>query len=470
MTKHLAWRAELVATCRLAAPLVLTNLTQAAIQATDVLLLGWRGAASLAAGALGSNLYVAFLIFGIGLVTAVSPMLARERGANRHSVRELRRTVRQGLWATLSFCLPVWAILWHADTLLMALGQAPDLAREAAGFVRAIMWGLLPACLYLVLRAFLAALERPFWALIVSLAAVIFNALINYGLIFGRFGLPELGVVGAGLGSSLTQTLLLLGMVAVIKLHPRFRRYRLFGHWWHADWARYAQLWRLGVPIAVTLGLEITVFNAAVFLIGLFGTAALAAHAIAIQIASVTFMVPLGIAQAATVRVGLALGRRDEPAIGRAGWTAIVLGTGFMALCGAALLAQPALFVSAFLARDAANEEVFRLALLYLGVAAVFQIVDGAQAVGAGALRGLQDTGWPMVYALFGYWGIGMGLGWWLGFHAGWQGLGIWWGLASGLAVVAVLMLTRWSRRDRLLARAQAAEGEGAVPVLLGVH
>lgn len=450
MTSPRAWTAELVATCRLAGPLVLTNLTQQLITSTDVLLLGWRGSASLAAGALGANLYVAFLIFGVGVVTAVSPMLAHELGARRHSVREVRRTVRQGCWVAFTFCLPAWVILWHADTLLMALGQAPDLARDATGFVRAVMWGLLPACLYLVLRGFLAALERPFWSLAVSVVAVIVNALLNYGLIFGKFGLPALGVVGAGLGSSITQSLLFLGLALVVSLHPRFRRYRLFGRWWHADWPRYAALWRLGGPIAVTLGLEVTVFNAAVFLMGLFGTAALAAHAIAIQVASTSFMVPLGIAQAATVRVGLALGRADRAGIGRAGWTAIVLGIGFMALCGAALLAVPERFVGAFLARDAANAEVFRLAVLYLGVAAVFQIVDGAQAVGAGALRGLQDTTVPMLFALVGYWVIGLGTSLWLGFHLGWQGLGIWWGLALGLAVVAVMMLTRWSRRDRL--------------------
>lgn len=450
MTARRAWTRELAATCRLAAPLVLTNLTQQAIQSTDVLLLGWRGAPSLAAGALGANLYVAFLIFAVGVVTAVSPMLARELGARRHSVREVRRTVRQGLWVSVSLCLPAWAILWHADVLLMALGQAPDLAREATAFVRAIMWGLLPACFYLVLRGFLAALERPFWSLAVAVIAVVFNAVLNYGLIFGHFGLPALGVVGAGLGSSLTQSFLFLTLALVIQLHPRFRRYHVFGRWWQADWPRYAALWRLGGPIAVTLGLEVTVFNAAVFLMGLFGTAPLAAHAIAIQIASTTFMVPLGIAQAATVRVGLALGREDRAAIGRAGWTAIALGTGFMAACGAVMLAVPEVFVAAFLARDAANAEVFRLAVAYLGVAAVFQLVDGAQAVGAGALRGLQDTTVPMFFALIGYWVVGLGTSLWLGFHLRWAGLGIWWGLALGLAVVAVMMLARWSRRDRL--------------------
>ncbi|MBX9795788.1 MATE family efflux transporter [Sphingomonas sp.] len=444
------WAQEARATIALAAPLVLTNLGQAAIQATDVVLLGWRGPQSLAAGALGANLYVAFLVLGIGLVTAASPLIARELGARAHSVRDVRRTVRQSLWAATIFCLPVWVVLWHAELLLRWLGQEPALSRDAAQFTRAIMWGLLPAMGYLVLRAFVVALERPVWSLIVALAAVVVNAVLNYGLIFGHFGLPALGVMGAGLGSSITQTLLFLGMALVVTRVRRFRRYRLFGNFWRADWARFAAVWRLGVPIAVTLGLEVTVFNAAVFLMGLFGTAALAAHAIAIQIASLTFMVPLGIAQAATVRVGLAYGRGDPGGIGRAGATALVLGIGFMAAMGLAMLAAPGLFVSLFLARTAETAPVFALAVRYLLVAALFQVVDGAQAVGAGCLRGLQDTTVPMMFAAVGYWVIGIGIGWWLGFHAGWEGLGIWTGLATGLAVVAVLMLARWARRGPL--------------------
>lgn len=445
-----AWAREARATLALAAPLVLTNLTQAAIQATDVVLLGWRGPRSLAAGALGVNLYVAFLVLGIGLVTAASPLIAQERGARRHSVRDVRRTVRQTIWAAIAFCLPVWAILWHADTLLMWLGQAPELSRDAAQFTRAIQWGLLPAMAYLVLRAFVAALERPLWSLIVSLAAVVLNAVLNYGLIFGKFGLPALGVMGAGLGSSITQCVLFLGMVLVVTRARAFRRYRLFGNFWRADWERFAAVWRLGVPIAVTLGLEVTVFNAAVFLMGLIGTAALAAHAIAIQVASLTFMVPLGIAQAATVRVGLAYGRGDRAGIGRAGAAALTLGIGFMAVMGAAMLAAPGLFVGVFLERTPRTADVFALAVSYLLVAALFQIVDGAQAVAAGCLRGVQDTTVPMLFAGVGYWVIGIGVGWWLGFRGGWAGLGIWVGLAIGLAVVAVLMMARWLARERL--------------------
>lgn len=445
------WRREAGATLRLAAPLVLTNLTQAAIQATDVVLLGWLGPASLAAGALGANLFVAFFIFGMGLVTASSPLLSRKLGGMPHSVRDVRRTVRQTMWAALTLSAPVLIILWHADSLLIALGQDPVLAAQAASFVRALEWGLVPALFYLVLRSFVAALERPIWSLMIGATGVIFNAVINYGLIFGALGLPRLGLVGAGIGSTITQTAMFLGMTLVVLLHPRFRRYRLFGRFWRADWARYRDVWRLGAPIAITLGLEVTVFNAAVFLMGLIGTDALAAHAVAIQICTFTFMVPLGLAQAATVRVGLAFGRHDADAISRAGWTAFILGVGFMAFTACLLWIVPRPIVSLFLdLHDPANLPVVNLAVAFLGVAAVFQIVDGAQAVGAGMLRGLHDTKVPMLYAAFGYWVVGLGVAVGLGFGLRWGGVGIWIGLACGLAIVSVLMIGRWNRRHRL--------------------
>jgi len=445
------WRAETRATLALASPLILTNVAQALIHATDVVLLGWAGPRTLAAATLGINLYFAFLIFGMGLVTASAPMIARELGARRHSVRDVRRTVRQAMWAAAAISVPVWAVLWNSRILLILLGQDPALAADAQTFVRALMWGMLPFLLYLVLRSFLSALERPMWSLGVGLACVVVNAVLNYGLIFGRFGLPELGILGAGIGSAIANLLMFAGLALVVTLDRRFRRYRLFGRFWRPDPERFGEVWRLGLPIAITLGLEITIFNAAVFLMGLIGTESLAAHAIAIQIASLTFMVPLGLGQAVTVRVGLAYGRRDRAGVAVAGWTALGLAVAFMGTMALVMIAAPGLLVSAFLdPADPANGPVIRLAVSFLVVAALFQIFDGAQAVGAGMLRGLHDTRVPMLYAGFGYWVVGLGTGVGLGFGLGWDGVGIWTGLATGLGVVAVLMIVRWTRRERL--------------------
>ena len=445
------WRAELRATFLLAYPLILTNLTQALIHATDIVLLGWAGPRSLAAGALGVNMFTAFFIFGMGLVTAAAPMLARELGARRHSVREVRRTARQAMWAAAAISVPIWVVLWNSEPILLAMGQDPGLSADAARFIRALQWGMLPALLYLVLRAFVSALEKPIWSLIVAAVGVVFNGLINYVLIFGKLGFPALGLFGAGIGSALTNALMFLGLAWVVIRHKDFRRYHIFGRFWRPDWRRFADVWKLGFPIAITLMLEVTIFNAAVFLMGLFGTAALAAHAIAIQVAMLTFMVPLGLAQAVTVRVGLALGREDRAGITRAGWTSFVLGVGFMACMALLMIAMPHQLVYLFLNEsDPANAPVIALAVSFVTIAAFFQIFDGAQVVGAGMLRGLHDTTVPMAFAAFGYWVVGMGLGVSLAFWAGLEGIGIWFGLAAGLAVVALLMVTRWLRREKL--------------------
>lgn len=447
------WRTEARATALLAAPLVLTNLAQSLIHATDVLLLGRVGASTLAAAALGVNLYIFCLIFGMGLLTAAAPMIASERGRRPSSVRDVRRTVRQAMWTAVLIVVPMWAFLWNARAVLILLGQDPLLASEAQLFVRALMWALLPAFLYLCLRNFMSALERPGWPLVVAVGAVIVNAAVNTCLIFGvpAIGLPALGLQGAGIGSSITVTFEFLVLALIASRHRRFRRYHLFGRFWRPDWVRFIQVWRLGLPIAVTLTLEVGVFNAAVILMGLLGTASLAAHQIAIQIASLSFMVPMGLAQAVTVRVGHARGRGDAEGIARAGWTSFVIAIGFMSLMALVMLAIPHTLVGIFIDRaNPANAPVIPLAEAFLGIAALFQVVDGAQAVGAGMLRGLHDTKVPMAFALFGYWLVGMGVALLLGFGAGWDGVGIWTGLASGLAVVSVMMIWRWSRRERL--------------------
>jgi MATE family multidrug resistance protein len=391
------------------------------------------------------------MIFGVGVMSAASPMIARALGHRAHNVRDVRRTVRQTLWAAVALVIPIWLLLWHAEAILLLFHQDPALAHQASRLVRPMMFGMLPLFVYQVLKSFVSALERPGWAFVAGAFAVCTNAIGNYALIFGRFGLPALGLFGAGLGSTISNTLMALGMIVVVTRHRQFRRYHLFGNFWKADWPRFREVWRLGMPIAVTLGMEVTIFNAAVFLMGLIGEAELAAHAIAIQIASFCFMVPLGIGQATTVRVGIAYGRRDRIGVARAGWAAFGVTMAFM-LCPATLmLAAPRFLVGLFMDVYApANAPVVGYAVAFLTVAALFQLVDGAQAVGAGMLRGIHDTAVPMLFAGFGYWVIGFGTAMLFAFHFGWGGVGVWIGLATGLASVSVLMMTRWARRERL--------------------
>jgi MATE family multidrug resistance protein len=446
-----AWLGEFRATLSLGWPMVLTNLAQIALTTTDVIVVGHLGADALAAATLGVNLYFGLLIFAIGLVSATSPMMAEAIGRGHRVVREVRRTFRQGLWSALIVALPAWALLWHADAVLLALGQDPRLAADAHLFMRELQWGFLPALGFIALRSFVTALERPIWAMVVTAAAIVFNILANWVLVFGHLGLPALGLRGSGLATALSNTFLFLGLAGVVLADRQFRRFHLFGGWWRADWPRLATLWRLGVPIGATMALEITLFNAAVFLMGQFGAVAIAAHSIAIQIAAASFMVPLGLGQAATVRVGLAHGAGLPDAVTRAGWAAFALAIAFMATMSVVLLSVPHLLISAFVdTGNPANAAVIDTAALFLVWAAIFQIADGAQVVGAGMLRGLQDTRVPMLYAAFGYWGCGMPLALLFAFYLGYGGVGIWIGLAAGLAVVAVLMMRRWLRRDRL--------------------
>jgi MATE family multidrug resistance protein len=445
-----AWREELRATMALAWPLILANLTQQAIQATDVLLMGRLGATQLAAATLALNLTFTFNIFLLGLITASSPMMATALGQRFNSVRDVRRTFRAGLWLIAIAMPPYWMLLWHVGGIMRAFGQSAELASQGQTFLRAYMWCAAPWLLFQLLRSFVAALERPRVVLWLSLSGIVLNALLSWAMIFGHFGLPALGLVGGGLGSTLTWLIMCGALVVVVSYERRFRRFRLFGNWWRFDGQRTMAMIRLGWPIGVTMALEMGVFALAAYFMGWIGAPAVAAHAIALQIAAITFMVPLGLGQAATVRVGLALGRRDEIGVTRAGWTAWVIGVGFMASMALVMWIIPRQLVTLFLADVPANALVIGLAVSFLQVAAAFQLVDGAQVIGAGMLRGLHDTRWPLIFALFGYWGVGLGIGAWLAFAADWKGVGIWVGLASGLAAVAVLMLARWILRDRI--------------------
>lgn len=446
-----AWLTEARATLTLAWPIVLTNLAQIGMATTDVMILGRLGPEALAAGGLGANFYFALIIFGIGIVTATAPMLARTLGENKFAVREVRRTVRQGFWTCAILALPISALCWFSGPILRAMGQQDSLSAQAEIYLRGMLWGALPFLLYLVLRQFTSALERPLAALAVTIFGVLFNAAANIVLVFGHLGFPALGMLGSGIATSLSNGILLAGMMVIIRHDRRFRRYHLFGNVWRADFPRLRAFWRLGLPIGGAMAFEVTIFNAAAFLMGLINTETLAAHMIAIQIASAAFMIPMGIAQAASVRIGLADGAGDRAGVGRAGWCAFAMAMTVMAASAAVMIFKPLWLVQGFIAIDnPANAAVVRLAIAFLLIAGIFQIFDGAQVMGAGMLRGLHDTRVPMLYAALGYWGIGLPLGTWLAFRAGWGGHGIWTGFVAGLAVVSVLMLWRWLRRDAL--------------------
>lgn len=459
-----AWRAELRATVTLAWPLALANLLQMLTYAVDVIFIARLGEAPLAASAIVVALFGMVLWALSGLTGAVAPLIAEELGARAPALRPVRRVMRMGLWlAVLAGAAGMLACLLLGP-LMRVTGQQAEIVALAESYNRLIVWTMIPMLANNVLRSFVSALGRPILATAITGFGIFVNAAANYAFVFGNWGAPALGLPGAAIATILTSLVTLAAYILAIRLDRRLHRYRIFGFFWRPDWARLKQIVRIGSPIALTITAEAGIFGAAAFLMGMVGTAQLAAHTIALQIAALMFQVPFGIGQAATIRVGYHYGARDAAGIGRAGWTAIVLGTGFMALAALAILFAPLLLLSIYVDVDlAANAAMIGFALTYLKVAAAFQLVDGMQAVAAGALRGLQDTRVPMWIAAFAYWVPGIGTAMVLGFATPLEGLGIWIGLAVGLAFAAALLVRRWAGRDRLkLTHSPARSGQNA--------
>ena len=447
-----AWRAELRATVALGVPLIAAQLAQIAIQTTDTLMMGRLGPDELAAGALGSTLLFVFIIVTIGLAAAVGTLVAQERGARPHSVREVRRLVRQGFWVVLAFSALGLLALARGEAILLAANQEPATAARAMDYIGTAMWALPFSGLFVVLRAFALSLERTREILLITLGAIAVNAGLNWVLMFGRLGAPALGVEGTGIATTATNAFMLLALALAIRRDRLMRRYRVWGRFWRPDPTRLASVLRMGLPISLLLLAEVGTFAGSTAIAGMVGTQTLAAHAIALQIASVTFMVPLGLSQATNVRVGLAFGRGSGVAL--AGRVSIVLGLGFAAMAALLMLAVPDALVAAFI-DPAVAPRTAALASSFLLLAALFQLVDAGQVIYASALRGIGDTAVPLVLGLIGYWGVGLPLGAVLALGlapnllpdslgAAWGGLGVWTGLATGLAVVCLLLALRW--------------------------
>ncbi len=446
-----AWRAETRATLKLAWPLAAAQIGQIAINTTDVIMIGWLGTEALAASALGTWLFLTLYLFGLGMLTPVAGLTAQALGAG--DSRGVRRTVRQGLWVAVTLAVPFTVMMAQAEYIFALFRQPPGAAALAVPYVAILKWTLLPSLAYVALRFFVTALGHPRIVMATMMAGVALNALLDYALIFGEFGAPALGLEGAAL-ATVGVNCAMFAALAIVAMKARpFRGYEVFARIWRSDWRRYLQILRIGSPSGTGILMEIGLFAAAVYLMGLIGPAEVAAHQIAIQVVAVTFMVPLGISQAATVRSGLALGRNDREGIGRAAWVALALGVGFMAMTAILIWALPRQIVGLFIdVADPANSRVVDLAVQFLWFAAAFQVFDGAQAVGSGFLRGLNDTKVPMLLAGLCFWVIGFPVAVWLGFVLDWQGTGIWIGLSVSLFLYAGTLVLRIRRRGTAVA------------------
>ena len=448
---ELGWGGEVRATALLAAPLALANLLQMATYAIDVIFIARLGENELAASQLIMAVFGLIVWSLASLTAAVAPVVSAELGANPNGVRPVRRAVRMALWLAVISGAFGMALSFITIPIMRATGQDEDLIAIGFPYLAVIVFSLIPMILTNVLRTYISTLGRPVFATAIIFAGIFVNALGNYALIFGNLGMPRLELVGAGIATIITTCVTLLAYVAIIQWDKRLRRYRIFGRWWRPDWPRFWEIVRIGIPIGLTVIAEAGIFAAAAFLMGKFGASALAGHTIALQLAALAFQIPFGVGQAVTIRVGLFYGARDLVRIKRAGWVAIAMGTGFMALTALAMITFPQSLIALYVDVDAAkNAAMVGFAMQFLVWAAAFQLADGLQAVALGALRGLQDTRVPMWMATFSYWVAGIGIAIGLGFYTPLEGIGVWIGLASGLVVAAILLTWRWQRREAL--------------------
>ena len=432
--------AEVRATAAVAGPLAAANLAQMAMGFTNTVMVGSLGSAALAAAGLGASLYFTIAMVCSGVLTAVAPLAAHAIGASDN--QRAGQVAGKGLVLAALLAVPVIATLLALPRLLAALGYDAVLAAEIGRFLGAIAWAVPGFLGFAVLRSFLVAASHSRTVMIALILCIPLNAGLNWILIFGRFGAPALGIAGSGCATAIIQWLMFASLALYAEVMPSLAEYRMRPFSRH--WDEIGHILRLGLPIGGILGLEIGVFATTGILMGLLGADALGAHQLVMNCISVVFMVPLGIAQAATVRVAVALGSGVPAAARRAGFAAIALGVAYMAIMAVVLVAAPRTIAKIYVDIDApANRGLGEIALSLLAIAAVFQIFDGVQAIAAGALRGYRDTAIPLLLAVIGYWGVGFAGGWLLAFPAGYGAIGLWTGLAVGLAAVALMLTLR---------------------------
>lgn len=438
---------ELRRTTALAAPLILAQLAQVSMTLIDTLMVGRLGNEALAAIALGSSVFMVALIVGMGVMFAVSPTVSQAHGAGNEVM--VARATRQGLWLALGLTGPALVLFWSAAPLLTLMGQDPETVRLASGYLQVISWGYLPGLWLIGLRGLLEGISNPRPVMLIAFAGVGLNILANNALMFGRFGFPALGLVGTGWASTFVFWMMFL--LAALYVQVTMPHLQIFTKIRTPDFSVLRDLFIVGWPIGLTLGFEGGLFSVTALLMGLVGTTELAAHQIAIQTASFTFMVPVGLSSATAVRVGQAAGRKDAESVQRASGVGFSLSLGFMMLTALTFWLIPERIVSLYLdSSDPANRAVVDTAVLFIGFAAAFQMFDGVQVSAAGALRGLKDTRLPMLISLFAYWGVGMVTGVALTFGLGVGGRGLWAGLVVGLMAAAGLLTWRLWRKTRL--------------------
>jgi MATE family multidrug resistance protein len=430
----------------LATPVVVAELGWVTMGIVDTLMVGRLGAAAIGAVGLAGMLFFGVAVFAMGLLLGLDPLIAQAFGGGR--LDECHRWLVDGVWLGVFVAVPTVALLYGLRATLGVWGFPPEVVRLVRPYLGILIWSLPPLLCYVACRRYLQAMNlvRPITIALIAANGV--NAFFNWMLIFGHLGAPAMGVSGSAVATLVARIFMAGVLLLAIVLHetrvvPKLRDTRM-----GVDFARLWRLFALGLPAAGQMVFEVGVFSAATALAGRVSADALAAHQIALNMAAFTFMVPFGVASAAAVRVGQAIGRHDPRAAMLAGWTAIAIGAGFMATASTAFLLAPGALMRAFTDDPA----VIHLGTGLLFVAAAFQLFDGLQGVTTGALRGLADTHTAMLWNLGGHWLIGLPLGYFLCFHRRFGVLGLWWGLSTGLMICGVALVLVWIRKGARLA------------------
>jgi MATE family multidrug resistance protein len=434
------------ATLTLGLPLIGSHVAQFVLHLTDTVMLGWYGVLPLAAGVLGASSFFTIFVLGSGFAKAVMPMVASAN--SQGDERQVRRVARMGLWLSILFSVLTYPVFWWSGTILLALGQAEDVSALAQEYLRIAGLGMCPALLVMVLKSYLSALERTQVVLWVTVAAVPLNVLLNWALIFGNLGAPELGVAGSAIATVTVQIVSLGLIVLYAALLPALAKYSLFQRFWRPDWPGFRAVFRLGWPMGLTGLAESGLFQASALMMGWIGTTELAAHGIALEITALAFMVHVGLSNAVTVRGGQAYGAADWTSLRQGALTGIALSFGMAMLTVCLFLLAPKALIWPFLnPDDPASATIIVTGTALLACAALFQLADGMQVMALGLLAGVQDTKVPMVLASVSYWLIGIPASYALAFPLGFGPVGLWLGLVVGLAMAAISLMARfWLR------------------------
>ena len=438
--RHKPGRADFVALLRLAAPLVLIQVGTMLMGVVDTMMVGRVSPAALASVALGNMYFFAISMFGMGVLFALDPIVAQALGAGDELA--VRRGLQRGLVLALVLTVPITLVLFTVEPVLVLVGQPPEVIPDAAGFVHRNALSVWPFYVFVALRQTLQAHHRIWPIGVTILVANIVNVVLNYIWIFGHLGFPAMGVIGSAWATTASRWLMAVLLLALgwstLKPYLRARAPNLL------DVQPLKRMLALGFPIGAQMVLEGGAFNVIALLMGWLGVMQVAAHQIALNFASLTFMVPLGVSSAAAVIVGHAVGRGDAEGVRRSTLASLAVGAGFM-LCTAVLLVSAPRFLAGLYTPDAM---VLAFAAVLLPIAGVFQVFDGLQVVSIGLLRGLGDTRMPMIVNVIGFWCIGMPVSLWLGFGLDYGAVGLWWGLVVGLVVVAVFLIARVRQRE----------------------